>query len=208
MSQQEIPQICEASKLSHQECTHYAVVPSGFSPHIVFFRWRCNFISISSIVNSSVPSTQCGSPILIGWIWHLLAHIHKSFCWFLFGPFLEPFCLWWADMKTCLSDWCGVGVVTARTSTLLRCEKKNPTSKWLVIFSPCEQLLSAYDPREFHPYKLFLSSQHHHGTGEFAAQSGACTVAQQSFQVLQRQISLQAEFVSHPNLTRSWKIVL
>lgn len=126
MSQQEIPQICEASKLSHQECTHYAVVPSGFSPHIVFFRWRCNFISISSIVNSSVPSTQCGSPILIGWIWHLLAHIHKSFCWFLFGPFLEPFCLWWADMKTCLSDWCGVGVVTARTSTLLRCEKKIP----------------------------------------------------------------------------------
>lgn len=36
-----------------------------------------------------------------------------------------------------------------------------PTSKWLVIFSSCEQLLSAYDPREFHPYKLFLSSQHH-----------------------------------------------
>ena len=36
ISQQEIPQIFEASKLSHQECTHYAVVPSGFSPHIVF----------------------------------------------------------------------------------------------------------------------------------------------------------------------------
>ena len=57
-------------------------------------------------------------------------------------------------------------------------------------------------------HRSCFCSQHHHGTGEFAAQSGACTVAQQSFQVLQRQISLQAEFVSHPNLTRSWKIVL